>query len=156
MLWGIMPRVRVVALVLVAAATAAGCRVTPAVALQKAEAERQAGRAAQALVKFDAIAARKDASDVDRIAANLGAVRACDALRDETCARAHLERAIAKDVPGEIEPALFELAERIVNEDHGRALNLYYRAAGGAEKYRARGWPYKAAMDRILQISMSR
>ena len=59
-------------------------------------------------------------------------------------------------MPGLVEPALFELAERVRNEDRARALSLYYRAAGGAEKYRNGGWPYKAAMDRILQISMSR
>ena len=59
-------------------------------------------------------------------------------------------------MPGLVEPALFELAERVRNEDANRAMSLYYRAAGGAEKYRNRGWPYQAAMDRILQISMSR
>jgi hypothetical protein len=35
-------------------------------------------------------------------------------------------------------------------------MSLYYRAAGGAQKYRNGGWPYKAAMDRIVEISMSR
>ena len=64
--------------------------------------------------------------------------------------------AVAHDVPGLVEPAQFELAERLRNNDRGRALSLYYRAAGGADKYRNRAWPYKAAMDRILQISMSR
>jgi hypothetical protein len=154
-----MPRARVAALVLVAViafAAAGGCAATPAVALERAQAEAQAGNAARALARFDAIAARKDVADVDRIAAFMGAAHACDALRDEACARTRLERAVERDVPGKVEPALFELAERVVQEDRGRALSLYYRAAGGAEKYRDRGWPYKAAMDRILQISMSR
>ncbi len=133
-----------------------GCAGTPRVALDRAQAEAQAGRAAVALRRFDAVAARRDAGDAERIEALLGGARACDALHDDACARAHLERAVAHDVPGLVEPALFELAERVRNEDRGRALSLYYRAAGGAEKYRHGAWPYKAAMDRILQISMSR
>jgi hypothetical protein len=55
-----------------------------------------------------------------------------------------------------IEPVEFELAERLRDRDRARALSLYYRAAGGAEKHRAGGFPYRAAMDRILQLSMSR
>ena len=133
-----------------------GCAGTPKVALARAQAEARAGRAAVALRRFDELAARKDAGDAERIEALLGSARACDALQDEACARARLERAVADDVPGLVEPALFELAERLRNEDRGRALSLYYRAAGGAEKYRHGAWPYKAAMDRILQISMSR
>jgi membrane-bound lytic murein transglycosylase B len=148
-----MTRVRAAALALVAAA---GCAAAPPVALERAQAEAQAGRPARALQRFDAIAARKDVSDTDRIDAFMGAAHACDALQDVACARVRLERAVERDIPGKVEPALFELAERVVQEDRGRALSLYYRAAGGAEKYRERAWPYKAAMDRILQISMSR
>jgi len=129
---------------------------TPEVALERARADALAGHAAAALRRFDAVAARKDAGDATRIDALVGASRACDALHDEACARARLERAIARDVPGLVEPAEFELAERLRNEDGARAMSLYYRAAGGAEKYRNRGWPYQAAMDRIVQISMSR
>jgi len=145
------------ALVLAACAgTLAACAGTPEVALARARADAQAGRAAVALRRFDAVATRKDVSDAARLDALLGAARACDALRDEPCARARLERAVAHDIPGLVEPALFELAERVRIEDANRAMSLYYRAAGGAEKYRNRGWPYQAAMDRILQISMSR
>lgn len=149
-----MPRARL--LVLSALCAAAACAGTPRVALERAQADAQAGRAELALRRFDAVAARKDAADAERIAALLGAAHACDALHDEACARARLERAIARDVPGLVEPALFELAERVRNEDRGRAMSLYYRAAGGAQKYRNGAWPYQAAMDRILEISMSR
>ena len=151
-----MPRTAALVCTLALAATLAACAGAPEVALARARADAQAGHAAVALRRFDAIAARKDASDATRIDALLAAARACDALHDEACARAHLERAVARDVPGLVEPALFELAERVRIEDANRAMSLYYRAAGGAEKYRNRGWPYQAAMDRILQISMSR
>lgn len=152
-----MPRARApVSLALVATLALAACAGTPEVALERARADAQAGRAAVALRRFDAIAARKHASDAARIDALMGATRCCDALHDEACARTRLERAVAHDVPGLVEPALFELAERVRNEDRDRAMSLYYRAAGGAEKYRNRGWPYQAAMDRIVQISMSR
>jgi hypothetical protein len=150
-----MPRARRFVLSTLALAIVA-CAGPPRVALERAQADAQAGRAAVALRRFDAVAARKDAGAAERVEALLGAAHACDALRDEACARARLERAVADDAPGLVEPALFELAERLRNEDRGRALSLYYRAAGGAEKYRNGAWPYKAAMDRILQISMSR
>lgn len=133
-----------------------GACATPRAALERAQTDARAGRAAAALRRFDAVAARKDAGDAERMDALLGAAHACDALHDEACARDRLERAIARDVPGLVEPALFELAERLRNEDRGRAMSLYYRAAGGAQKYRNGGWPYKAAMDRIVEISLSR
>lgn len=144
------------ALVLSALLAVGACAGTPRAALERAQADAQAGRAAVALRRFDAVATRKDAGDAERIEALVGAARACDALHDEACARARLEAAVARDVPGLVEPALFELAERVRNEDRGRAMSLYYRAAGGAQKYRNGGWPYKAAMDRIVEISMSR
>jgi predicted RNA polymerase sigma factor len=133
-----------------------GCAATPRVALRRATAEAEAKRPQEALVRFDAVAARRDLGDADRLEALVGAAHACDALGDAAGARARLERAVVLDVPGEIEPVQFELAERLRDEDHGRALNLYYRAAAGAEKNRAGGFPYKAAMDRILQMSMAR
>ena len=149
-----MPRARL--LVLSALVAVGACAGTPRVALERAQADAQAGRAQVALRRFDAVAARKDAGDAERFEALMGAAHACDALHDEACARARLERAIQRDVPGLVEPALFELAERVRNEDRGRAMSLYYRAAGGAQKYRNGAWPYQAAMDRILEISMSR
>lgn len=144
-----MPRVAAVVLLLVA-----GC-ATPRQALDAAQADAQAGRQRRALARFDAVAARQRLGDAERIEALMGAAHACEALADQACARARLERAVAKDAPGLVEPALFELAERVRGEDRARALSLYYRAAGGAEKYRGRGFPYQAAMDRILQISLS-
>jgi hypothetical protein len=137
-------------------ALAAACAGTPRAAIDRATAEAAAGHARAALGRFDAAAARKDASDAERIEALVGAAHACDALGDSDGARARLERAVERDVPGVVEPVEYELAERLRDRDRGRALSLYYRAAGGAEKYRAGGFPYKAAMDRILQISMSR
>jgi hypothetical protein len=151
-----MPRARPLVLSALLAVAAVGCAGTPRAALDRAQAEAQAGHAAVALRRFDAVAARKNVGEAERIEALLGATHACDALHDEACARAHLERAIERDVPGLVEPALYELAERLRNEDRGRAMSLYYRAAGGAQKYRNGGWPYKAAMDRIVEISMSR
>ena len=114
-----MPRAR--SFVLSTLLLLCACAGTPRVALDRAQADAQAGRAAVALRRFDAVAARKDAGDAERIDALLGAARACDALSDDACARARLERAIARDVPGLVEPALFELAERVRNEDRGRA-----------------------------------
>ncbi len=146
-----MPRPALV----VALALVAGC-ATPKLALERAQADAQAGRVRRALGRFDAVAARKDASEGERIEALLGAAHAGDALHDDACARARLERAIVHDVPGAVEPALFELAERLRVDDRDRAITLYYRAAGGAQKYRNGGWPYKAAMDRIVQLSLSR
>jgi len=130
-----MPRARSLVLSALVAATAvtSACAGTPRAALDRAQAEAQAGHAAAALRRFDAVAARKQAGDAERIEALLGATHACDALHDEACARARLERAIEHDVPGLVEPALFELAERLRNEDRGRAMSLYYRAAGGAQ-----------------------
>jgi len=154
-----MPRARALVSWTVAALAVTGvaaCAGTPRAAIDRAQAALHDGRAAEALRRFDAVAARKNAADGERIEALVGASHACDALHDEACARARLERAVERDVPGLVEPAEFELAERLRNEDHGRALSLYYRAAGGAEKYRNRAWPYQAAMDRIVQISMSR
>jgi hypothetical protein len=59
-------------------------------------------------------------------------------------------------VLGVIEPIEYELAEKLRERDRARAMSLYYRAAAGAEKNRSGGFPYRAAMDRILQLSMSR
>ena len=149
-----MPRVAA-ALIALATVAMAGC-ATPRQAIERAQADALAGRQRRALERFDAVAARKQTSDAERIEALLGAAHACDALHDDACARARLERAVEKDVPGAVEPALYELAERVRLDDRTRALSLYYRAAGGAEKYRNGGFPYKAAMDRILQSSLSR
>ena len=145
-----MPRGRAILLLLLA-----GCAAVPRVALERAEAEAQAGHAELARSRYDAIAARKDVSDAERIAALMGAARASDALGDADGARVRLERAVERDVPGVVEPAEYELAERLRDHDRARALSLYYRTAGGSEKYRAGGFPYRAAMDRILQISLS-
>jgi tetratricopeptide (TPR) repeat protein len=131
----------------------AGC-VAPRVVIERAQRALDAGRARQALADFDRVAARPKLDDRERLAALVGAAHACDALGDGAGALARLERAIARDVPGEIEPVEYELAERLREHDHARALGLYYRAAAGAERNRAGGFPYRAAMDRILQMSL--
>ncbi len=140
---------------LVAALLLVGC-ATPTVALERAQADAAAGRFAEALRRFDSVAGRRDVTDSLRVDALIGAARACDAVGDPDGARARLERAVARDVPGVVEVAEFELAERVRDKDHARALSLYYRAAGGAEKYRNGGFPYRAAMDRSVARSMSR
>src|SRR5207248_1827207 len=82
-------------------------------------------------------AALADASETERVQALTAAARACDKLDDADGARDRLERAVAHEVPGVTEPAMFELAERLRERDRARALSLYYRAAAGAEKHRA-------------------
>ena len=158
-----MPRARIGPTVLLLGALAfaftlapTGCAGTPRQAIARAAVDAQAGRASDALRRYDAAAARKDASDADRLDALVGAAHACDALGDADGARARLERAVEHDVPGAVEPVEFELAERLRDQDHARALALYYRAAAGAERHRAGGFPYHAAMDRILQMSLAR
>src|ERR1700761_431584 len=76
-----MPRVRRFALLL-SLAFAIGCAGTPRQALDRAAADGGPGRNALALQRFDRIAARKDASEADRLAALVGAAHACDALGD--------------------------------------------------------------------------
>jgi hypothetical protein len=135
---------------------ALGCAGTARQAIDRAAADAHAGHARAALARFDAVAARADASDGERLEALVGAAHACDTLGDDSGARARLERAIERDVPGAVEPVEYELAERLREQDRARALGLYYRAAAGAERNRAGGFPYRAAMDRILQMSMAR
>jgi hypothetical protein len=118
---------------------------------------RGAGRAAEndwhgARDDYDRAAARKHASEAEHAQALLGAARACERLDDTAGARTRLERAITVEVPGTTELAMFELADLIRTSDRARALNLYYRAAAGAQK-RGGAYPYREAMDRILQLS---
>ena len=49
---------------------------------------------------------------------------------------------------------MFYLAEHVRGDDRARSLNLYYRAAAIAER-NGGGFPYKIAMDRIMQLSVS-
>jgi len=124
-------------------------------ALADADRRLQAGASAQALERYDRIAAHS-ASPTDRVRALRGAANACLQLSRPDDARARLERAIEPEVPGATEAAMFELAELLRERDRARALNLYYRAAAGAEHNLAKAWPWKAATDRILQLSLSR
>lgn len=131
------------------------CR-PPRADLAQAAQRLEAGDARAALAAYDAIAADARRSAAERADALVGAARACERLGDDAGAHERLERAVTPEVPGHSEPALFLLAERLRATDRARALNLYYRAAAGAEKHRGRGFPYRAAMDRILQLSLSR
>jgi hypothetical protein len=147
-----MPLRRGVGLVLVLLA----CAGTPHVALERARQRLAGGQPEKALAAYDAIAARPRLSDEERLAALLGAAHACDRLNDPEAARLRLERAIERDLPGKIEAVEFELAERLRDHDRARALSLYYRAASGAEKNLNGAFPYRAAMDRIMQLSINR
>jgi hypothetical protein len=122
--------------------------------LADAERRLERGELGLALAEFDRVAARAKAPPADRVRAWTGGALACQRWHDLPGARARLEQAARSDIPGASEPAMYYLADLIRFEDRARALNLYYRAAAGAEKHRARGFPYQAAMDRILQLSI--
>jgi hypothetical protein len=132
------------------------CVVTPRAALERARRELADGRPQRALAAYDEVAARPRVTDEERLAALMGAAHACDRLNDPAAARLRLERAIERDLPGKIETVEFELAERLRDYDPSRALGLYYRAASGAEKNLNGAFPYRAAMDRIMQLSINR
>jgi hypothetical protein len=147
-----MPLRRAVVLLLLVVA----CAGTPRVALERARHKLASGQPRQALEAYDEIAARARVSDEERLEALLGAAHACDRLNDPEAARARLEQAIERDLPGKIEAVEFELAERLRDHDRAHALSLYYRAAAGAEKHLGGAFPYRAAMDRIMQLSINR
>jgi hypothetical protein len=113
------------------------------------------GTARLALDEYDRVAARAP-TPAERVQALRGAARACEALHLEGCARQRLEAAIDPELPGTTEAALFELAELERAHDPARALNLYYRAASSAQKNLGGAFPYRAATERILQLSMNR
>jgi tetratricopeptide (TPR) repeat protein len=110
----------------------------------------------EAVARYDAVAKRSGVSPEERVHALTNAGIACEHLGDNLAARQHYERAIEPDVPGASEDALYQLAELVKVQDRARALNLYYRAAAGAERNRSRAFPYHEATERILQLSMSR
>ena len=143
------------ALVAVALLPSAGCR-RPRPDLSVAEKALETGAVGQALAEFDRVAAHKLTPPAERARALTGAALACERLGDGAGAESRLGRAIDPDVPGASEPALFYLAERLRTRDPARALNLYYRAAAGAEQHRGGAFPYRAASERILLLSMSR
>ncbi len=134
----------------------AACPPPRALELAQAEARLEHGDWRGAEHAFDEISARPTASARERVRAWTGAGVAADKLGDGHGACARFSLAAAADLPGESEPAMYHLADCLRDDDRARALNLYYRAAAGAEKYRSSGFPYRAAMDRILQLSMTR
>jgi len=122
-------------------------------ALEEAERWLRVGRFVDARNQYVDLTASHDARV--RVLAMVGAARSSARLRDHNGARLWLERAVAlPEVPGASEEAYFEYAEHLrADGDHARALNFYYRAAAGAEKYRSRGWPYQQAITAIATMS---
>ncbi len=132
----------------------AGCAVTPRLVLERADARARDNDLAGARKLYDQVTARKDSSVGDKLQALIDAADVSDRLNDADGARARLEHGILMEAPGLTEKALFYLAEHIRATDRARSLNLYYRAAAMAER-NGGGFPYKIAMDRIMQISAS-
>jgi hypothetical protein len=130
------------------------CAVAPKLMLERADARARASDLHGALQLYDRVAARKDAKVAEKLQALLDGGDVCDRLDDGAGASARLERAITLEAPGLTEKAMFYLAEHIRKSDRPRALNLYYRAAAIAERSGG-GFPYKIAMDRIMQLSLS-
>jgi hypothetical protein len=130
------------------------CAAAPKLMLERADARARAQDFAGALKLYDQVAARKDAKPAEKVQALLDGAEVSDHLKDDAGARARLERAMTLEVPGLTEKAMFYLAEHVKTNDRPRAMNLYYRAAALAEK-NGGGFPYKIAMDRIMQLSVS-
>jgi len=145
-----------VRLTLVALALALAACPAPRVTIESAAHRADRGELRAALGDYDAIAGARETSTEDRVRAWTAGALVCERLRDAEGARRRLESAVAADVAGQSEPAMYYLGDLLREPDRARALNLYYRAAAGAEKHRAGGFPYHAAMDRILQLSMTR
>lgn len=132
-----------------------GCAPTVPTLFARATAAANAHQLEDALGHYDAIAARRDAREPDQALALLEAARLCDQLSDLIGARQRLESAVVKQAPEVAASIEFYLAEHLRVEDRGRALNLYYRAASTAEK-QGGGFPYQAAMDRIVEMAHAR
>jgi hypothetical protein len=123
--------------------------------LAGAEQKLKDGDSRGARDEYDRLA-RRAKTPADRANALTGAALACRAIGDATCTHDRLEKAILPEIPGVTEVPLYYLAESLEKVDRARAMNLYYRAASSAERNRGRGFPYQAATDRILKLSMSR
>src|SRR5579859_4608734 len=130
------------------------CATVPKLVLEKADARARGNDLHGALELYDRVAARKDAKTAEQLQALLDGADVCDRLEDFDGARARLERGITLEAPGLTEKAMFYLAEHLRKSDRPRAMNLYYRAAAIAER-NGGGFPYKIAMDRIMQLSLS-
>jgi hypothetical protein len=122
--------------------------------LAGAEQKLKGGDPRAARDEYDKMA-RRAKTPAQRADALTGAALACREIGDATCTHDRLERAIVPEIPGTTEVALYYLAESLEKVDRARAMNLYYRAASSAEQHRARGFPYQAATDRIMKLSMS-
>jgi hypothetical protein len=149
-----MRPVKLALIAFVALVFGGGCAVAPKIVLERADRKARDNDLHGALVLYDGVAARKDSKPPEKLQALLDAADVCDRLEDFGGARSRLERAVTVEAPGLTEKAMFYLAEHVQKSDRPRALNLYYRAAAIAERHGG-GFPYKIAMDRIMQFSVS-
>ncbi len=131
-----------------------GCVVAPQLVLERADARAREDDLPRALKLYDQVATRKDSTVKQKLQALLDGADVCDRMHDDGGAQSRLEKGILLESPGLTERAMFFLAEHIRASDRARAMNLYYRAASRAEQ-NGRGFPYKTAMDRIIQLSAS-
>jgi hypothetical protein len=127
----------------------------PDALLRAADEAFAAGSYRRAAQGYDEASARTRSPAV-RAQALTQAALACERLGRKDAARLHLEQAISPEVPGASEAALYYLAQLLAAEDRPRALNLYYRAAAGAEANRGRGFPYTEATQEIMRLSLER
>jgi hypothetical protein len=130
------------------------CAAAPKIVLEHADARARDNDLGRALALYDQVAGRKDSTVKEKLQALLDGADVCDRLKDDPGAQKRLEKGILLEEPGLTERAMFYLAEHIRGSDRARAMNLYYRAASRAEQ-NGRGFPYKTAMDRIMQLSAS-
>src|SRR5207248_1325184 len=95
----------------------AGCPAAPPrPTLEGAEQRAERGEWRAALADYDAIAAAA-APAGDRVRAWTAGALVCQRLGDAGGARRRLEAAVAADVAGESEPAMYHLAELVRGED---------------------------------------
>ena len=139
--------------VLVLPLVSGGCAGSVAARMHRADRLLERGAVTEAVKRYDEVAADPAATPAQRVRVYTSAGLACEQAGDLVCARIRLERAAEAGVPGESEEACFRLGELLRTEDRARALNYYYRAAAGADRYRRRGFPYERAMARIVELT---
>ena len=124
----------------------------PSNSLDQAERCLRTGRYPDALRSFADLTHDKDPKV--RLRALVGAGRAAERLRDVTSARRYFMRAAAEpEIAGQSEEAYFEYARRLDRDgDAARALPFYLAAVAGADKNRARAFPYQLALESAARL----